>query len=145
MPAASFPAWLPTAIANEARRILEYAKDPAGAALVIRLATDIRMKRVWVELSKLKFDRPHLDKLKLVLKLGGPLLDDRLTDQEAALTLFFRWACVRARAPIALITISELDALLASCESIARELRKSAADSRCRAGYLALRCWEYGT
>src|SRR5262245_16546337 len=125
MLAPSFPAWLPTAVANEARRILKYTKD---SDLVIRLATDIRMKRVWAELSKLKFDRPHLD--KLVLRLGGPLLDDRLTDQEAALTMFFWWAYARVRAPIALITISELDALLASCESIARELRKSAADVR---------------
>ena len=125
MLAPSFPAWLPEAVADEARRILEHTKDPA---LVVRLATDSRMKRVWAELSKHKFDRPHLD--KSVLRLGGPLLDARLTDQEAALTMFFWWAYARARAPIALITISELDALLASCESIARELRKSAADVR---------------
>src|SRR5262249_45835943 len=107
MLAPSFPAWLPPAVANEARRILEYTGDPA---LVIRLATDIRMKRVWAELLKHKFNRPHLD--KWALRMRGPLLDDRLTDQEAAFTMFFWWTCARVHAPIALSTISELDTLL---------------------------------
>jgi hypothetical protein len=122
--APSFPAWLPTAIADEARRILECTEDPA---LVIRLATDKRMKRVWAELSKLKFERPQLE--ELVLSERGPL-QDHLTDQEAALTLIFWYAYAFARAQIAIITISELDTLLASCEDMAKQLRKSAADLR---------------
>ena len=146
MLAPSFPAWLPPAVANEARRILEYTKYPA---LVIRLATDIRMKRVWAELLKHKFNRPHLD--KWALRMRGPLLDDRLTDQEATFTMFFWWACARVHAPIALSTISELDTLLASCESIARELRKSAADVRALpdklsgSEFLETRDMEHGT
>jgi hypothetical protein len=131
MLAPGFPAWLPEAVADEARHILEYTEDPA---LVIRLATDKPMKRVWAELSKLKFERPQLD--ELVLGMRDPL-EDHLTDQEAALTMFFWWAYVYARAPTALITISELDTLLASCENIATQLRKSAADLRALPGKLS--------
>lgn len=125
MLAPSLPAWLPTAVADEARRILEYTEDPA---LVIRLATDNRMKRVWAALSKLKFVRPELD--EEVLGMRGALLDDQLTDQEAALTMFFWCAYAFARRPIALVTISELDTLLASCEDTAKQLRNSAATLR---------------
>src|SRR5215510_959183 len=124
MLAPSLPAWLPAAVACEARRILDYTKDPA---LVIRLATDTRMKRVWAELSKVKFERPQIDESVLSMRDS---LEAHLTDQEAALTMFFWYAYAFARAPIAIITISELDTLLASCEDMARQLRKSAADLR---------------
>jgi hypothetical protein len=59
MLATAFPAWLPEAVADEAGRILERTEEPA---LVLRLAADSRMKRVWAELSKLKFARPELQK-----------------------------------------------------------------------------------
>ena len=85
------------------------------------------MKRVWAELSKRKFERPQLD--ESVLSMRDPL-GDHLTDQEAALTMFFWYAYAYAHTRIAITTISELDSLLASCESIATQLRKSAADLR---------------
>jgi hypothetical protein len=131
MLAPSFPTWLPASVVCEARRILEYTEDPA---LVTRLATDIRMKRVWAELSRLKFARPQLYETTLRIR-GAPL--DGLTDQDAALTMIFWYAYAFAHAPIALITISELDALLASCENIARQLRNSATDLRRLAGKLS--------
>jgi hypothetical protein len=94
------------------------------------------MKRVWAELSKLKFERP-LDKL---VWRRDPL-QDHLTDQEAALTMIFWYAYAFARASIALITISELDTLLASYESIAKQLHGSAADLRKLPGKLSGSEW----
>ena len=129
---AGFPTWLPAAVACEARRILEHTGDPE---LVIRLAFDNRMKRVWATLSKLKFVRPELD--EEVLFRRDALLDDQLTDQEAALTMVFWYAYFFARMPIALVTISELDILLASCEDTAKQLRNSAATLRALPGNLS--------
>jgi hypothetical protein len=114
----SFPKWLPPAVADEAQRILD--TESADAALVHRLAMDPRMKSVWRELSRLKFDRPQL-----VLDLRPPL-GDHLTDQEAALTLFFWWAYVFARFPIGLATISEIAVLLSSYSRTAKQLRAAA-------------------
>src|SRR5262245_22095040 len=131
MLAPSFPTWLPTAVADEARRILEYTEDPS---LVIRLGTDKRMKRVWAELSKLKFERPQLE--EPVLSMRDPL-EAHLTDQEAALTMIFWYAYAFARAPIALITISELDTLLGSCEDMAKQLRNAASTLRLLPGKLS--------
>jgi hypothetical protein len=117
----SFPKWLPPAVADEAQRILD--TESADAALVHRLAMDPRMESVWRELSRNKFDRPQLEDSVLNLR---PPLGDHLTDQEAALTLFFWWAYVFARLPIALATISELHEFLSSCENTARQLRAAA-------------------
>src|SRR5262245_14766388 len=131
MLAPSFPAWLPRAVADEARRILESTEEPE---LVIRLATDKRMKRVWAELSKLKFGRPQLD--ESVLSMRDPL-EDHLTDQEAALTMIFWYAYAFARVPIAIVTISELDTLLASWETMANQLRNAASNLRLLPGKLS--------
>lgn len=117
----SFPKWLPPAVALEAQRILD--TESADAALVRRLTTDPRMKLVWRELSKLKFERPELEASILDLR---PPLGDQLTDQEAALTLFFWWAYVFAHFPIGLATISEINVFLSSCSRTAKQLRAAA-------------------
>jgi len=80
----SFPKWLPPAVALEAQRILN--TESADAALVRRLATDPRMKLVWREISKLKFERPKLETPIIGLR---PPLSEQLTDQEAAFVLLF--------------------------------------------------------
>jgi hypothetical protein len=121
----SFPEWLPPAVALEAQRILD--TESADAALVHRLATDPRMKSVWRELSKLKFELPEL---------GAPIFNlrpppcDQLTDQEAALVLLFWYAYFFARFPITVATLSEHGALLASCGDTAKKLRDAAATLR---------------
>jgi hypothetical protein len=116
-----FPEWLPPAVAHEAERILSL--ETADAALVQRLATDPRMKSVWRELLGAPFERPQLEESTLNLR---PPLGEELTDNEAALVLFFWYAYFFARFPIALATISELDALLASCDNTAKQLRDAA-------------------
>ena len=91
MPATAFPAWLPEAVADEAHRILEYTDD---RELVIRLATDKRMKRVWAELSTLKFAPPQFGESDLDAR--GVPLGEHLSDQEAALTIFLARLCLCA-------------------------------------------------
>jgi hypothetical protein len=116
----SFPEWLPPAVALEAQRILD--TESADAALVHRLAMDKRMKLVWRELSKLEM-RPQLE--DSILDVRAPL-GDHLTDQEAALVLLFWYAYFFARFPTTVATLSEHDALLASCEDTAKKLRDAA-------------------
>jgi hypothetical protein len=123
MLAPTFPEWLPAAVALEAQRLLSLDLEIADAALVRRLAMDPRMKSVWRELSDLKFGRPKLEAPIIDLR---PPLSDQLTDHEAALVLLFWYAYFFARFPTTVATISEHDALLASCEDTAKQLRDAA-------------------
>jgi hypothetical protein len=120
MAAPNFPAWVPIAVVCEARRILAKTDDPE---LVLRLATDHRMKRVWAELSKIDWASVELDDLWLSIR---PPLDEQLTKQETAFTVIFWYAYIHAYIQPSLITISELDVLLASCEQTAKQLRNAA-------------------
>jgi hypothetical protein len=56
----TFPDWLPPAVSEEARRILN--SDGADEALVLRLTTDEQMEGVWGELEKHKKDNCQLSK-----------------------------------------------------------------------------------
>lgn len=51
-----FPEWLPPVVVCEAQRIL--SSEGADEELVLRLATDHRMKAVWPVLEKHKKDKP---------------------------------------------------------------------------------------
>jgi hypothetical protein len=125
MLAPSFPDWLPSAVADEARRLLN--TEGADADLIIRLATDPRMKSVWRELSKLTFERPVLEEGELSYR---PPLDDKLSDKDAALVMFFWYAYAEARYPRGLTTLSEHNADLEHCEHTAEQLRAAAAALR---------------
>jgi hypothetical protein len=126
-----FPAWLPPVIAKAAKGLLE--TDNPSHKIVLRLTTDSRMQRVWSEISKLK---QKWQPLALTLAghprkgLGSAVKHPHRTDQEEALINTFLWAYLLARLPIGITTISELDALLASCEKMSRQLRRSAAGLR---------------
>jgi hypothetical protein len=81
----AFPAWLPPAVAEEAQRLLNagYAEDE----LVLRLATDERMKLVWRELKRHEqFSvRPQISDALAKVRSR----DTRLAHEESALALFF--------------------------------------------------------
>jgi hypothetical protein len=121
-----FPEWLPPAVAQEAKRLLNsgHAEDE----LVLRLATDQRMQGVWLELSKPRYalTRPQI---------GNPWGDadvmdspplDGLTNQEAALTLFFWYSYALAFMKPAIATVSPRNLPIARCRLEAARLRLSA-------------------
>ena len=107
----AFPKWLPSAVAQEAQHLLE----ARHSEVALRLATDDRMKFVWRELKKYKVPSGGVYQGELPpgflpvtwpdawkdLPLGYDtsrsavakyFFDNQLTDQEAALALFFRHA-----------------------------------------------------
>ena len=129
-----FPGWLPRAVAIVASKLLE--SDNPDRELIGRLTIDQRMKKVWPQIDKLKGEcRP----ISLTLagnprkKLGSVKHPQR---QEENLVNIFAWAYVLARAPIRITTTSELDAILASCKNISKQLRKFAVTLRALPGRL---------
>jgi hypothetical protein len=81
----AFPAWLPPAVAEEAQRLLNagYAEDE----LVLRLATDERMKFVWRELKRHEqfSARPQISDAWAKVRSR----DAQSDNQASALVLFF--------------------------------------------------------
>jgi hypothetical protein len=118
-----FPEWLPPAVREEARRILN--SEGADEALILRLATDERMKGVWGELAKHKKD-----------KLCQPsdwalLMRDRVDipppDSSDPLALFFWCAYTIAWVRPIVGTLSNRDLPIAQYRAEAARLRLSAA------------------
>ena len=152
----AFPKWLPPAVAQEARHQLEAKRSEVTLRrkVALRLATDDRMKFVWRELKKYKAPSGGVyqgelppDFLpvtwpdaweKLLFGYGGLrsavakyFFDNQLTDQEAALAIFFRHALRYADPQVSKAgTVAERDALVAVRREHARQLRKSAAEMR---------------
>jgi hypothetical protein len=145
----AFPKWLPSAVAQEAQHLLE-AKH---SEVALRLATDDRMKFVWRELKKYKVPSGGVYQGELPpgylpvtwpdawkdLPLGYDtsrsaaakyFFDNQLTDQEAALALFFRHAFHYAALDTSAITDSELDKKTAGYKEHAKQLRYSATTMR---------------
>ena len=146
----AFPKWLPPAVAQEARHLLKVRHSEVA----LRLATDDRMKFVWRELKKYKVPSGGVyqgelppgflpvtwpDAWKdLPFGYGGLrsavakyFFDNQLTDQEAALALFFRHARCYADPQVSKAgTVAERDAMVAVYREHARQLRKSAAEMR---------------
>jgi hypothetical protein len=84
----TFPDWLPPAVSEEARRILN--SEGADEALVLRLATDERMESVWCELGKHKKD--DLCHLSDWAELMRDRVDVLPPDGSDPLVLFFWYA-----------------------------------------------------
>ena len=151
-----FPKWLPSAVAQEARHLLEAKHSEAAPhlAVALRLATDDRMKFVWRELKKYKVpsggvyqgelptgylpvtwpdawkDLPYIHE-SLRPAITKLFFDNQLTDQQAALALFFRHAFFYEDPKISeASTIAERDAMVAGYREHAKQLRKSAAEMR---------------
>jgi hypothetical protein len=99
---ARFPEWLPPDVAAMANRC--WNAPIADRALVLRLATDDRMRGVWRELAKRKPVRP-----------GG-----------GSRGLFFVFAFAYAGMPTMAIPLAELTALQKACEQQAALLRTAA-------------------
>jgi hypothetical protein len=121
MPAPKFPGWLPTAVAHFARRLLKVSGKPE---LVLRLATDRRMKGAWKELLQTNFEWP-LDESDA--STPATLLEGNLSNNEAALVTIFWVAYRTAREEVALISSAELRHTAEACTSTARQLREGAA------------------
>jgi hypothetical protein len=120
--------WLPPAVTDEADRIL-FTDLRADADLVVRLATDKRMKPVWDELKK----ETHKVAARSVLEtcvshavVPREALQSSLTDRDAALTLFFWYAYAIAFMRPTVGKISSRDLPIARCQHEAAALRLSA-------------------
>jgi hypothetical protein len=101
----TFPEWLPAAVTREAERIL--GMKFVNADLLIRLTTDKRMKKVWPVLKRGRFPRrPQLN--ETWANMRGPL-PDGLSNQDAALVLFFWCAYIFVFIGITVGTVAEYD------------------------------------
>jgi len=85
------PDWLPSAAAHEAQRLLSV--ESVDAALVIRLATDGRMRSVWREVTRHNKQGHTRLGMSEAWKDFRPPLNEQFTDHEAAVALFFWCAC----------------------------------------------------
>src|SRR5262245_244504 len=124
----AIPEWLPPAVTDEAYRIL-WDDLNADAKLVLRLATDKRMKPVWDELKK----ETHKLAARSVLEACAShtiapreALLSGLTDRDASLTLFFWYAYAFAFMEPKAAKISSRDLPIADCRLQAARLRLSA-------------------
>jgi len=81
------PNWLPSAVVHEAQRLLSV--ESIDAALVIRLATDGRMRSVWREVTRHNKQGHTRSEMSGAWKHFRPPLNEQFTDEEAALALFF--------------------------------------------------------
>ena len=123
------PEWLPPVVAQEAERL--FRSGYADEELVARLATDQRMRSVWRELSKPRYarTRPRIINLYWGRTVDLPQLEG-LTEQEAALTLFFWYSYAFAFMKPAVGKVSTLDLPILRCRCEAASLRLSAARLR---------------
>jgi hypothetical protein len=122
----TFPKWLPPAVALEAQRIL--STENADTALVLRLATDERMKPVWHQLKKfaLVSAKPS-EWSELVSDRSGVQLPPPHSD---ALTQFFWCVYMLAIIEPAVGHFSGFDLPIASYHLVAARLRLAAATLR---------------
>jgi len=118
------PDWLPSAAAHEAQRLLSV--ESVDAALVIRLATDGRMRSVWREVTRHNKQGHTRLGMSEAWKDFRPPLNEQFTDHEAAVALFFWCACFFAHLRPTVRTVAEWDSLLATCRDQAERLRASA-------------------
>jgi hypothetical protein len=124
----SLPKWLPPAVMDEAQRIL-FDDLGADADLVLRLTTDKRMKFVWDELKKESYKLPARSALgtcvsHAVVPREAP--PSRLTDRDAALTLFFWYAYAFALMKPKVGKFSSRNVPITQCQYEAAALRLSA-------------------
>jgi hypothetical protein len=126
MLAPSFPEWLPSSVAHEAQRIL--SSGTADTALVLRLATDERMRSVWNELARHKPDHPCMS------ETWTTLMSDRVDvpppPEADALPLFFWCAYTIASLGPSIGTISLQDLPIKKYQHVAAGLRWAAAEMR---------------
>jgi hypothetical protein len=123
---ATFPKWLPPSVKIEAERIL--GGGHADEALVLRLATDGRMQRVWRELPKHK--RPHPQ----IREAWTTLMDNRVDvspPQDVDVHALFFWcAYTIASLGVAAGIDDGLDKPIAKYLLVANGLRLAAARLR---------------
>jgi hypothetical protein len=130
-----FPGWLPLIVAVFANDVLAnniLSSDNSDRELIWRLTTDPRMTRVWPQIAKLKGVWPPFASTLAgnPRKKLGSVEHPQLTEKDNNIINFFGWAYLLARVPIEITTISELNALIASCTNMSKQLRKSAATLR---------------
>jgi hypothetical protein len=118
------PNWLPSSAAHEAQRLLSV--ESVDAALVVRLATDERMRSVWREVTKHNKQGHTRSEMSEAWKHFRPPLSEQFTNEEAALALFFWYTCFFAHLRPTVRTIAEWGSLLATCRDEAERLRASA-------------------
>jgi hypothetical protein len=119
-----WPRWLPMEVQIEAERILN--SGHADEALVLRLATDRRMRSVWRVLSKHKHaHRPQLS--ETWASLMSDRVDVQLPQDADALALFFWAAYTLAWLDPAVGTVSTQNLPIAQYQAVAAGLRYSAA------------------
>jgi hypothetical protein len=130
-----FPGWLPWIVAVFANNALAnniISSNNSDRELIWRLTTDPRMERVWPQIANLKGEWPPFG----LTLAGNPrkkltsVKHPQLTKRDENLVNFFGWAYLLAHAPIEITTIAELDARLASCTNMSKQLRKLAATLR---------------
>jgi hypothetical protein len=119
------PKWLPMEVQIEAERILD--SGHADEALVLRLATDKRMKFVWRELEKCKQVSGCLSDW---IALMNDRVDVQLPQDADALALFFWCAYTIAWLGAEVGTVSVHDLPIAQYQAVAAGLRYSAAKLR---------------
>ena len=118
----ALPRWLPMEVAIEAERIL--GSGYADEALVLRLATDREMKKVWRELEKCKKDNPsHLGESWAILTKAMTELKVEPPEISDPLALFFWIAYTLASLKMAAATFSGLDVPISQYKEVAAALR----------------------
>jgi hypothetical protein len=122
----TYPEWLPPTVEDEVERIL--LSGHGDEALVLRLATDKRMRFVWRELSKHNTQaHPQLSEAWAIMKKVDVELPQ---DDPDALTLFFWCAYTIASLRLSASRVSRADLPRSEYELVAAQLRSSAATLR---------------
>ena len=130
LPQLELPNWLPSPVAEEAQRIydgiLQHDRKldprpftaPEQIKVLLRLASDQRMKKVWNELRKKKRKRPS--------EFLHPFRPDILADeipQDMALRVFFGFAWDLATCGIELKTLKQLKPFIKMASRLQRDAR----------------------
>ena len=122
----AFPDWLPPAVSEEVKRILSILNSEGidGEALVLRLATDQRMKSVWAILKKHKKDGPR--ELSKWAKFTRDVATVPPPESSDPLVLFFYCACMIACMQPSTGPVSKYELALLEYQVEAMRLRYSA-------------------
>jgi hypothetical protein len=117
-----WPKWLPMEVQIEAERII--GGGIADEALVLRLATDKEMKKVWRELEKHKKDKPsHLSESWAIMTQQMTELKVEPPEVSDPLALFFWIAYTLASLKLAASTFSRFNVPISQYNEVAASLR----------------------
>jgi hypothetical protein len=119
------PGWVPFMVLVMAQRLL--AGDPDNAALILRLATDPRMKTVWDRLTRAQPTTHNLSKWTALIDDGTAPYPDVGFDP---IGVFFSHAYFFARLSLSAGRATFVDVQIISCQIEAMRLRAAAAQLR---------------